>query len=390
MKKVVVVIPYASNNLSEVENISLSQAFKVLGNYDIVLVTPNNIELELSYSNYRQIKVPSNFFGSTEAHNKMLSSVSFYQLFSDYEFMLLYHLDAFVFKDELMRFCDMGYDFIGAPAPKSCWKSIDRRIGNGGFSLRRINSFIDILESKENVMKLAKSQLPTRAINNMINFEDQFVAFCGQIEWRGFKTPDEEVGFQFSIEYNIDGIFHRIDEHVPFGCHRWPRYRFLSWWPLISKFGYTLSDNARNDLMMNQSDFEDQLIMYLLERSVYSEELVKAIRSVIGSSVIRLWGYGYYGKKVLEWMRKARVEVTVIYDKNDGLSDDIRIKNPTIDSIINEDGSIIISSYKFEDEIRQFLDNNCVNTEYLTLSSFIQEIKKELQIETYGERKELL
>jgi hypothetical protein len=42
-------------------------------------------------------------------------SEEFYQAFTDFEFMLIYQLDAFVFRDELADWCRSGYEYIGAP-----------------------------------------------------------------------------------------------------------------------------------------------------------------------------------------------------------------------------------------------------------------------------------
>ena len=38
-----------------------------------------------------------------------------YERYAAYEFMFTYELDAFVFKDELEKWCEQGWDYIGAP-----------------------------------------------------------------------------------------------------------------------------------------------------------------------------------------------------------------------------------------------------------------------------------
>jgi hypothetical protein len=71
--------------------------------------------------------------------------------------MLIYQLDAWVFKDDLMKWCNKGYDYIGAPwfedfgsyeKGKKLW-----RVGNGGFSLRKIKYFCKVLSWKWPVIK---------------------------------------------------------------------------------------------------------------------------------------------------------------------------------------------------------------------------------------------
>ena len=68
--------------------------------------------------------------------------------------MLIVQTDAWIFKDELQKWCNMEYDYIGAPWCHLCknvhncnyeevadQKSI---VGNGGLSLRYIKKFQDV------------------------------------------------------------------------------------------------------------------------------------------------------------------------------------------------------------------------------------------------------
>ena len=97
----------------------------------------------------------------------MLSNF-FYSAFREYDYMLLYQLDAFVFKNELLYWCNKNYDYIGAPwiaSKQTLLKKIELqfkskrkqkraeiffKVGNGGFSLRRIQKFFDITEKYKN------------------------------------------------------------------------------------------------------------------------------------------------------------------------------------------------------------------------------------------------
>src|SRR6185312_14561683 len=62
-----------------------------------------------------------------------------------YKYILFYELDAWVFRDELNYWCTKGYDYIGAPWLDSSTKQIVG-VGNGGFSLRKVNSSIRIFK----------------------------------------------------------------------------------------------------------------------------------------------------------------------------------------------------------------------------------------------------
>ena len=59
----------------------------------------------------------------------MLLTADFYRRFTDYEYILIHQLDVFLFEDKLLEFCDMGYDYIGAPYPKfdAIWHLLEAR-----------------------------------------------------------------------------------------------------------------------------------------------------------------------------------------------------------------------------------------------------------------------
>jgi hypothetical protein len=54
-------------------------------------------------------------------------SIDFYKRFRDYKFILIYQLDAYVFRDELEYWCEQDYDFIGAPLIEN-GKGSDKKI----------------------------------------------------------------------------------------------------------------------------------------------------------------------------------------------------------------------------------------------------------------------
>lgn len=95
----------------------------------------------------------------------MMLSSDFYHLFLGYEYMLICHVDAWVFRDELEFWCNCKYDHIASPWPKrdrythfplkqylklklffkpkrkNIHCQMFGRVGNGGFSLRRVRPF---------------------------------------------------------------------------------------------------------------------------------------------------------------------------------------------------------------------------------------------------------
>jgi hypothetical protein len=100
-KECVVVIPIHKANPTAYELISFQQCFKILGNYTIKIVAPHGLLMD----NYREV-LPSfeilfidpKWQANLNAYNRLKRSRYFYDLFDDFEFMLTYELDAFIFR----------------------------------------------------------------------------------------------------------------------------------------------------------------------------------------------------------------------------------------------------------------------------------------------------
>ena len=134
MKKVCVVIPTHQKKLVVDDERSFLQALKVFKNREIKVVIPDNIDDEYYKShNVEIIKVNSKWMESKVAYNRMSCDKNFYMLFEDYEYILVYETDAWVFEDRLDYFMDMEYDYYGAP-----WPHLSDKVGNSGFSLRNV------------------------------------------------------------------------------------------------------------------------------------------------------------------------------------------------------------------------------------------------------------
>jgi len=99
--------------------------------------------------------------------NRLKISPLLYWKFRRYDYILFYELDAFVFRDELDKWCQAGYDYIGAPwfdgFERCSNDSPFLGVGNGGFSLRRISAALRVLRS---FAYLRKPQLMRRLSHN--------------------------------------------------------------------------------------------------------------------------------------------------------------------------------------------------------------------------------
>ena len=117
-RNVAIVIPYYKNDLTKTEQISLKACTQTLSSYDIFLVSPIKLDTSEICKEYPLLKVKrfkNDYFNSLRGYNKLMLSEDFYSQFTGYSYILIYQLDAFVFKDELQIWVNKGYDYIGAP-----------------------------------------------------------------------------------------------------------------------------------------------------------------------------------------------------------------------------------------------------------------------------------
>lgn len=146
-----VVIITHKEKLNDDEEISFLRALKIFGGKRAIkLVIPNSIETyyydSLNSNNiFEYVKVNDEWLSSYKAYNKTLCNVNFYKLFENYDYILIYQTDCWVFDDRLDEFMEMGYDWYGA-----AWPHRKDEIGNGGLSLRKVNKLIEITKKSSN------------------------------------------------------------------------------------------------------------------------------------------------------------------------------------------------------------------------------------------------
>lgn len=237
-KQVVVVIPIYKAELTSSERISLQQCLSVLSKYPLVIVKPDQLNIKLLLKEFPSLQSKSfqnHYFESIAGYNQLMISTSFYKSFSAYEYMLIYQLDAFVFKDKLQEWCRSGYDYIGAPGleAESLFKlqasekdeltealSSQRPVLNGGLSLRRIPALIRYL-------KIYNLFFP-----KWVGNEDKLFSLDARrlAPMRFFiKLPHWEAALQFSFEKSPAASFELNAEELPFGCHAWEKYDPKFW-----------------------------------------------------------------------------------------------------------------------------------------------------------------
>lgn len=302
-EQVAIIVPTYKTTLSETEKISLSQLFNVLGSYDIYYAVPQGLQAE--YLNNASIeRFSDSFFENIAGYNRLMLSKNFYRRFDKYKFILIYQLDAFVFSDCLLDFCNLEYDYIGAPWLTGMRKRVDDtyvyvNVGNGGFSLRSVQSTIHLLDVREEELKIYSDN------------EDTFFAFSTSTY---FKVAPVSVALEFAFERQVKRCFELNNSKLPFGCHAWERYDYDFWRPHIENAGYKLpikelefglEDKENNDVYIQNSSIE-KFWTFNDEPHIQNVENKK----------IAIFGAGMYGKRVLEILQNAGVLIECFFDNS--------------------------------------------------------------------------
>ncbi len=261
MKKqqVAIVVPIYKHSLTEYEEISFKRLFEVLGKHDIIIAKPESLDLRKLLINYPPCKIEcfsDHYFAGIAGYNKLMMSEEFYQRFSFTEYILIYQLDAYVFKDELIDWCMKHYDYIGAPwllrpiynfplfkltswiKRKYCEmvnlpnSQITRyKVGNGGLSLRKVSSHLDAVRKLRPVIKEFLS------VRHHLTNEDVFFSIEVNKHGLGFKYPSWQEALKFSFDKYPSLCYQLNNYHLPFGCHSWYKRKMKKFWlPRILKY----------------------------------------------------------------------------------------------------------------------------------------------------------
>lgn len=267
-KQCVVVIPIHKEIPTKSEIISFNQCFKIIKNNPIILIIPKGLSLNKYISKEKKfdvIEINPKWQSSIQMYNKLKLSDFFYNLFIEYEYLLTYELDAFIFKDEIEYWCSKNIDYIGAPWFKGYINPNEKEIigvGNSGFSLRKILSMKNALKSIEfkesehieiskrrkgiNYLKkpinyFLKLFSNYNSIQNSVHFnEDWFISVIIPKYIKDFKIASIEDAIKFSFEVNPRLLYEMNNQSLPMGCHAWEKYDFEFWKTEINKFGHNI------------------------------------------------------------------------------------------------------------------------------------------------------
>lgn len=263
-KKAAVVIPVYKTQLTAYEKVSLMRCKDILGGHPVIFAKPASLNIDglIADTGFSSLSFADDYFESVHGYNELMMAEGFYQAFADYEYILIYQLDAFVFSDQVDHWCDQNYDYIGAPwlrtkpyknsideaftktknylymrydakykdgMPK-VGKQIEDRVGNGGLSLRRVNKFATCcVQYKTLIHHYITLRHP------WFN-EDIFWSIALNRKKQVIKRPPLKQAVKFSIETNPQRAFTLNNGQLPFGCHGWDKQTDF-WRPIFKQVG---------------------------------------------------------------------------------------------------------------------------------------------------------
>jgi uncharacterized protein DUF5672 len=221
---VAVVVPYWGAELGEDELTSLRHLERFLGRYDRYAIGKPFAGLELE-------RFPARYFRNPVTYSRLLLSRRFYEAFAAYEYVLVYQLDCLVFRDELEEWCGRGVDYIGAPwFPGEAAPFVtEPAVGNGGFSLRRVPAFLEVLETAGD--RYARKWLAGRSDSRFDTHEDLFWSFEAARFSPSFRVASVAEALEFAFEVEPRRAFELAGGKLPFGCHAWAKYDRVFWEP---------------------------------------------------------------------------------------------------------------------------------------------------------------
>lgn len=247
--------PYPTND----EQLSLRQCLSVLCAYDTLLVCPQDMDVSpyeiCAGRGIDTLRFQPHYFQGIKGYNKLMKSHCFYRSVCQYDYILIYQLDAWVFSDQLMQWAAKGYDYVGAPwfqnhgtheEGKELWMC-----GNGGLSLRKVQKFFSItspyyrwMPNRENLYDLLHHKKRNRKLHM---WEDTFFCYGLMGTPRELHLPTALEAASFAFECSPSYLFKLTGNQLPFGCHAWRKYEFETFWKNYISIPQEKEKTEKND-----------------------------------------------------------------------------------------------------------------------------------------------
>jgi hypothetical protein len=241
---VAVVTPMHRFPLTADEQLAVRHLREYLGGFDRYIIGPETPPKE--YSDFALPPLSARDFADRKGYNRLLLSEQFYQAFVEYEYILIYQLDCLVFSNDLEEWCRKGWDYIGAPwfagYCRDGWdytgppwfdewgRRSDRSeypddpvnrfgtVGNGGFSLRKVDMALAVLASAR---RPSYHRLMQELHSHPGTNEDVFWSFSAPRLMESFRIPGPREALEFAFETEPRFCYQANGNRLPFGCHAW-------------------------------------------------------------------------------------------------------------------------------------------------------------------------
>ncbi len=249
-------MPIYRRELPELELAILKHNLEVLAAHRFVFVAPHSLDMsrvmeQVDISRHELLRVSDEWMGEGKGvggYNHMMTSPDFYALFTDTDYILICQSDAYIFRDELLAWCNKGYSYIGAPWPMKritrTWmlpfartylrllhllradkstihrEQVYLRIGNGGLSLRHVESCLRAATKHSSRAKLFNGKGST------FYNEDIFWALLPH----DMRYPSVGEAIRFSLDSAPWIGFEMAQKNLPFGCHGLTNDRYYEFW----------------------------------------------------------------------------------------------------------------------------------------------------------------
>lgn len=229
IKDVIIAIPVYQPELIEQEKRNLENNIAKLSDYDICFVCPSALDMTYYQSAYPEAQIQrfeNFFFEGLQGYNKLMLSPEFYSAFVEYRYVCICQTDVWILRDGdcLNTFLEQGYDYYGAPwfpphriypfSDKLTWRArwnlfwVRKKVhvGNGGLSLRKVQSILAALEKNAKLLQRWKI------------YEDYFYAYIGEYVDSSFHVAPVDVAKKFALETDSRRLV--MDEKIiPVGLH---------------------------------------------------------------------------------------------------------------------------------------------------------------------------
>jgi len=236
----IVLIPVYKPRLDDQECFSLNYSLSILAeNRKLVFIAPEALDQSFYNQNFPAIPIilfQNSYFDSIEGYNRLLLNPSFYQQFSDYEFLLILQTDAILLRDELDYWCAQPFDYVGAPWPDGYelfvnagrfegdnGKQVKVHVGNGGLSLRRIRKTVQLLDEFPEAVNV---------FSQTGSSEYLFFSVMGSLS-NDYIIPNEITASRFSLELKPAMYLKLNGGRLPMGGHAWWKYEPDFWRTLL-------------------------------------------------------------------------------------------------------------------------------------------------------------